>query len=130
MQVDIPEMADYQPVELNGWIEVQVREIKESTSGKGVTLFLSVIDGPEYQDWEDEEIIHYVHLAVDDEDEKWKSKQWTSNIHNTFTALGVKNIAKFDTDTLVGATGRCRVTTKADKEGVVRTNITTWKTVK
>lgn len=123
--IEMPEMEDWKPTELNGRFSFVCKDSRISESGKGFTLYLTVTDGPKDQKWEGEEIIHYVHTDFADAKEAWQQKQRKSNIYTTCKAFGL-NPANFATEDFVGESAVGTVKTKLDREGVLRTNVTSW----
>lgn len=126
MKIETPEMEGYEPPKLNGWFEFEVRDAVEGKKGNGFMLYLTVINGPEDQAWDGEEVMHWVHTDLD-ANEKWQIRQRMDGLYNTCAAFGVKNAASFNLETFVGKVGRGLVITRPDKDGVMRTNVTSWK---
>ena len=107
--VNVEGMEAYTPPEIKGTCTLQVKDARLSTSEKGFTLFLEIVEGPEEQDWQDEQIMCYVHTdfagtnKAGDPYPSFMIKRWKKGLHDVCTAFGVNlKQGSFDTDDFVG----------------------------
>ena len=128
--VNVEGMGAYTPPEIKGTCTLQVREAKLSGSEKGFTLFLEIIEGPEEQDWQDEQVMHYVHTdfsgtkANGEPYPGFMIKRWKKGLYDVCAAFGVSLKQAFDTNDFIGKEAIAEV--GPDKNG--DTSVKRWIT--
>lgn len=126
-RVEVEGMGDYEPTAIKGTCTVEVKKAKLSETGKGFTLFLEIVEGPEDQDWMDEQIMHYVHTDMNGTNKSGEPyagylvKMWKKNLYHTCKAFKVK-VNDMDTDDFVGKEAFAEV--GPDKDG--ETEVKKW----
>ena len=122
--INVPTMRGYQPKLLNGMFVGQVDDVKQSTGGKGYTLFMTLVDASEAcmdQPWQNTKVMYWFGTDMSQAKDPFQQRQWKDRLYFLAKAFGIES-DEIDTDLLIGERVGVNIRS-SEKDGAIKVDV-------